>query len=85
MAKKDSLSHIFIYADGTNRKSLENFFDITLDYNIEVKPETLVKLVDTIGWITFCADQDFKVYKISIKDIDKKEIERLYLKKDVMN
>lgn len=49
MAKKDSLSHIFIYADGTNRKSLENFFDITLDYNIEVKPETLVKLVDTIG------------------------------------
>lgn len=79
--KKDSLSHMFIYADGTSQKSLENFFDITLDYNIEVKPETLVKLVDTIGGITFCADQDFKVYKISVKDTDKKEVERLYLKK----
>lgn len=79
--KKDSLSHMFIYADGTNQKSLENFFDITLDYNIEVKPETLVDLVDTIGGITFCADQDFKGYIIPVNDTDKTESGRLYFKK----
>lgn len=79
--KKDSLSHMFIYADGTSQKSLENFFDITLDYNIEVKPETLVDLVDTIGGITFCADQDFKGYIIPVNDTDKTESGRLYFKK----
>ena len=79
--KKDSLSHMFIYADGTSRKSLENFFNITLDYNIDVKPETLVDLVDTIGGITFCADQDFKGYIIPVNDTDKTESGRLYFKK----
>ena len=79
--KKDSLSHMFIYADGTSQKSLENFFDITLDYNIDVQPETLVDLVDKIGGITFCADQDFKGYIIPVNDTDKTESGRLYLKK----
>ena len=79
--KKDSLSHMFIYADGTSRKSLENFFNIILDYNINVKPETLVDLVDTIGGITFCADQDFKGYIIPVNDTDKTESGRLYFKK----
>lgn len=79
--KKDSLSHMFIYADGTSRKSLENFFNIILDYNIDVKPETLVDLVDTIGGITFCADQDFKGYIIPVNDTDKTESRRLYFKK----
>ena len=79
--KKDSLSHMFIYADGTSQKSLENFFDITLDYNIDVQPETLVDLVDKIGGITFCADQDFKGYIIPVNDTDKTESGRLYFKK----
>lgn len=79
--KKDSLSHMFIYADGTSQESLENFFNITLDYNIDVKPETLVDLVDTIGGITFCADQDFKGFIIPLNDTDKTESGRLYFKK----
>lgn len=69
--KKDSLSHMFIYPDGTSKKSLEQFFDITLDYSVNITPEGVVDLVDKIGGITYCSDQDFDAYIPALNSTDK--------------
>lgn len=77
--KKDSLSHMFIYSDGTSKKSLENFFDIELDYSVDITPEGVVDLVDKIGGITYCSDQAFDAYIVAINSTDKKRHGSLYI------
>lgn len=69
--KKDSLSHMFIYPEGTSRKSLEKFFGISLDYSVDITPEGVVDLVNQLGGITYCSDQSFNAY---IPDLNTKTI-----------
>lgn len=57
--KKDSLSHLFIYDEKTLEETLENFFNINIDYMVNIKAEGLVKVVDAVGGITYCSDQSF--------------------------
>lgn len=78
--KKDSLSHMFIYPDGTSKKSLEQFFDITLDYSVNITPEGVVDLVDKIGGITYCSDQSFDAYIVALNSTDKRRHGPLYIK-----
>lgn len=78
--KEDSLSHMFIYPDSTSKKSLEQFFDITLDYSVNITPEGVVDLVDKIGGITYCSDQSFDAYIVALNSTDKRRHGPLYIK-----
>lgn len=80
--KKDSLSHLFIYDEETLEKTLENFFEIEIDYVINVKAEGLVKIVDEIGGITYCSDQSFTTtHALILNDYNDSGKQKLYVKK----
>lgn len=78
--KKDSLSHMFIYPEGTSKRSLEQFFEITLDYSVNITPEGVVDVVDRIGGITYCSDQSFDAYIVALNSTDKRRHGPLYIK-----
>lgn len=42
------------------KEALEKLFDIKIDYTLNVNTESLVKIVDTLGGVDFCADYAFK-------------------------
>ena len=80
--KKDSLSHLFIYDEETLEKTLENFFDIDIDYIINIKAEGLVTLVDEVGGITYCSDQAFTTtHALILNDYNDAGKQKLYVKK----
>jgi len=80
--KKDSLSHLFIYDEETLEKTLENFFDIDIDYVINIKAEGLVKIVDEVGGITYCSDQAFTTtHALILDDYNDTGKQKLYVKK----
>lgn len=80
--KKDSLSHLFIYDEETLEKTLENFFDIDIDYVINIKAEGLVKIVDEVGGITYCSDQAFTTtHALILNDYNDTGKQKLYVKK----
>ena len=80
--KKDSLSHLFIYSEDTLVKTLENFFDIDIDYVINIQTEGLVKLVDEVGGITYCSDQAYTTtHALILDDYNDAGKKKLYVKK----
>ena len=80
--KKDSLSHLFIYDEETLEKTLENFFDIDINYMINIKAEGLVKLVDAVDGITYCSDQSFTTtHALILNDYNDSGKQKLYVKK----
>lgn len=80
--KKDSLSHLFIYDEETLEKTLENFFDIDIDYVINIKAEGLVKIVDEVGGITYCSNQAFTTtHALILNDYNDSGKQKLYVKK----
>ena len=57
--KKDTLSYMGAYGVNTSLKSLENLTGINIDYYIEINTRSLVGLVDTLGGITYCSNEEF--------------------------
>ena len=78
--KKDSLSHMFIYSEETSKKSLENFFNINLNYMIDITPNGLVNLVDQLGGITYCSPQDFNAYLVATNPDDNSPVKTIHIK-----
>lgn len=56
---KDLLGYAGVWGINTSRKTLENLYDIDIDYYVKINTSSLVGLVDTLGGVEFCADQDF--------------------------
>ena len=80
--KKDTLSHLFIYDEKVLEETLENFFDISIDYVVNVKAEGLVKVVDEVGGITYCSDQAFTTtHALILNDYNDSGKKKLYVKK----
>ena len=80
--KKDSLSHLFIYDEKVLEETLENFFDIDIDYIVNVKAESLVRLVDEIGGITYCSNYAFTTtHALILNDYNDYGKKKLYVKK----
>ena len=80
--KMDTLSHMFAFAPDSSEKSLEQFFDIDIDYTIKITTESLVGLVDKIGGITYCSDQSFTTtHALILNSYDDSGKEKLYVKK----
>ena len=57
--RKDTLSYMGPYGINTSVKSLENLFDIKIDYYVKMKAEVLVDLVDTIDGINYCSNMSY--------------------------
>ena len=67
---KDKLTHAGIYGIGMSVKTLEEFYNIDIDYYLRVNFNTLVRIVDLIGGIEIVSDHSFVPWtnkKITIK------------------
>ncbi len=56
---KDTLSYMGARGVETNRKSLEEFLGISLDYFVKINTNSLVGIVDELGGITYCSDTSY--------------------------
>ena len=61
---KDKLTHAGIYGVDMSRETLEDLFNIKIDYSIKVSMSSIVKLVDLIDGIDIYSDTTFNSYHI---------------------
>ncbi len=66
---KDKLTHAGYYGVSMSAKTLENLYDIHIDYYIRVNFTSLITLVDEIGGIDVYSDYDLitEHYKVHVK------------------
>lgn len=57
---KDKLTHSGIYGIQMTKNTLEDLFDIKIDYTIKVGFQSVIQLVDTLGGIDIDSDASFK-------------------------
>lgn len=56
---KDLLGYAGVWGINTSRKTLEDLYDINIDYYVKINTKSLVGLVDTLGGVQFCSDKSF--------------------------
>lgn len=56
---KDKLTHSGIYGIETTKKTLENLFNIKIDYTIKVGFKSVINIVDLVGGIDVYSDLEF--------------------------
>lgn len=61
---KDKLTHAGIYGVDMSRETLEDLFNIKIDYSVKVSMSSIVKLVDLIDGIDIYSDTTFNSYHI---------------------
>ena len=59
---KDKLTHAGMYGINTSIKTLEQLYDIKINYYVRVNFNTLITLVDSIGGIDIYSDAEFVPY-----------------------
>lgn len=59
---KDKLTHAGIYGINTSISTLENFYNLDINYYLRVNFNTLIKVVDVIGGIDIYSDKDFNAW-----------------------
>lgn len=59
---KDKLTHAGIYGINMTKKTLEDLFDIDIDYTVKVGFRSVVEIVDYIGGIEIDSDKSFVSY-----------------------
>lgn len=57
---RDKLTHAGIYGVETSKKTLENLYNVPIDYHLRINFASLTNLVDTLGGINVYSDYDFK-------------------------
>lgn len=60
--KKDKLTHSSLYGIDTSLKSLEDLFDIEIDYYVKVNFSSLVSLVDAVNGIDVNSEEEFTAH-----------------------
>lgn len=79
--KKDTLSYMGANGILINKKSLENLFNINIDYYLKVNTKSLVGIVDTIGGINYCSDFGYLTTHAMVLDTyDDRLGKKLYIK-----
>lgn len=56
---KDKLSFMSAYGVDTNKQAIENLFNIKIDYSVYINTSSLVDIVDYVGGIDYCSDEEF--------------------------
>ena len=65
---KDLLGYVGAWGINTSRKTLENLYDINIDYYLKINTKSLVGLVDTLGGLEFCSDISYTTTHATILD-----------------
>lgn len=78
---KDKLSFMSAYGKDTNKKALENLFGITIDYSIYINTSSLVDIVDYVGGIEYCSDEEFTTTHALVLNTYNDYGKKLYVKK----
>lgn len=55
----DNLTYAGVWGINTSKKTVENIFDVDINYYVKVDTNSLVGVVDTLGGIEFCSDKAF--------------------------
>lgn len=80
--RKDTLSYMGARGIETSRKSLEQFFDLNIDYYLHIKTESLVGIVDEIGGINYCSSHSYKTtHALVLNTYDDSKGEKFYVQK----
>lgn len=61
---KDKLTHAGVYGVEMSKKTLEDLFNIKIDYSIKVSMSSVVELVDLVGGIDIDSDTTFNSYHL---------------------
>ena len=79
---KDLLGYAGVRGINTSRKTLENLYDIKIDYYMRINTKSLVGLVDTLGGIEFCSDISYTTTHATVLETyDDTKGDKLYVKK----
>ncbi len=79
---KDTVSSMHALGEDVVVKSLENYFDTTIDFKVSIYTNNLVKLVDTIGGVEFCSTVNFRTTHAKVLGTyDDSKGEKMYVKK----
>lgn len=79
---KDTLSTMSPYGVTNNIRAIESLLDVKIDYYLTAKTTSLVKLVDTIGGITYCSNEAYTTsHALVIGTYDDSKGEHLEVKK----
>ena len=79
---KDLLGYAGVWGVHTSRKTLENLYDVDINYYIKINTQSLVSLVDTLGGIEFCSDISFTTTHATVMGTyDDETGDKLYVSK----
>lgn len=79
---KDLLGYAGVWGVHTSRKTLENLYDVDINYYIKINTKSLVSLVDTLGGIEFCSDISFTTTHATVMGTyDDETGDKLYVSK----
>lgn len=80
--RKDTLSYMGAYGTTTSLRSLEKLLDIDINYYVEINTKSLVGLVDALGGITYCSNEEYTTTHALILDsYDDKKGSKFHVKK----
>lgn len=80
--RKDTLSCMGSRGIETNMKSLQNFFEIPIDYFIKINTESLIGIVDEVGGINYCSDTSYTTtHSMVLNSYDDSKGRKLEVKK----
>lgn len=80
--RKDTLSFMGARGIETNRKSLEEFLGMDLNYFIKINTKSLVSVVDAVGGIEYCSDLEYDTTHATILDTyDDSKGQKLHVQK----
>lgn len=65
---RDLLGYAGVWGINTSKKTMENLYDINIDYYLKINTKSLVGLVDTLGGVEFCSDISYITTHATILD-----------------
>ena len=78
---KDILGYHAVWGIHTSRKSLEDFYQVSIPYYVKINTKSLVGLVDTVGSVSFCSDINFTTtHALVTGTYDDTKGQKLYVK-----
>lgn len=79
---KDNLSFIGINDLNIRLKSMEDFFDINFDYYLKINTNSLVGIVDAVGGIEYCSDENYTTtHAVILNSYDDSKGKKMNIKK----
>ena len=83
---KHTVGYMISLGEDAVIKSVENFYQTTIDYKVTIVTENIVEVVDKLGGIEFCSPQNFRTTHAKvIGTYDDTKGQKMYVKKGCKN